>query len=85
MSKEPTKDYKITVDFGSSTATGFGGTAYEALSNVKRPVKITSKVFLTLTHGKKKAEQWYLPQRAKRLFYPNAQLILAKQLELLLR
>lgn len=58
---------------------------YEALASIPKPAKITGKTFLTVSQGKRKAQQLYMPVAAKRLFFPIAQPIIAKKLETLLK
>lgn len=77
--------YSIVIDFGSEQQSGSGDTMLDALEAVRRPVKIVGKTFISISNGARKANLVYLPTKAKRLFYPNAQLYLAKQLDLLLR
>jgi len=77
--------YEISIDFGDQTVTAEGSTLLEALQSVKRPTKIVGKTFVSITNGDRSAELMYLPMKAKRLFFPNAQVYLAKQLGLLLR
>lgn len=77
--------YSISITQGDKTYKGSGDSALEALKSVAKPLKIISKVFLTIKQGKRKAEMMFTPVRAKRLFYPNAQLYAAKQLEYLMK
>lgn len=72
--------FNITVKLGTNTLTGSGDTVLAALQAVPPPVKITTKVILTLTDGVKSCEKLYNIPRAKRLFYPMAQYLWAKQL-----
>lgn len=80
-----TSSYKLEIDFGSSKVEGTGATVLEALQSIETPVKIVGKTFIKLTDGTRTLERMYLPARAKRLFYPNAQFFLAKNLEFLLK
>jgi hypothetical protein len=77
--------YEVTIRLGDVTVKGKGDTAYEALSSVKKPIKITGKTFVTLKEGKRTAERMLMPTAAKRLFYPLSQQYLAKQLDFLLK
>ncbi len=77
--------FEISISLGDVQLKGKGATAYEALTSIKKPIKITGKTFVTLTQGKKKAERMLMPVQAKRLFYPVAQVFLAKQLTYLLK
>lgn len=81
--KEPA--YKLSIDFGDGPVVSKGDTALEALSSLKRPTKITGKAFLVLEKGKLSAKRMFMPIAAKRLFFPNAQLYIAKQLDYLLK
>lgn len=78
-------EFRITADFGEEVVSSTGETILEALENLKRPVKIVGKTFIRLSHGKKVSKLMFMPVRAKRLFYPNAQVYLSKQLEFLLK
>lgn len=82
MKKKP---YLLSITLGDLKLTGKGATMYEALTSIQRPVKITTKAFITVTQGSRKLEQMFMPQRAKRLFYPLAQSTFAKQFEFLLQ
>ena len=79
------KSYFISLAFGGEVYEGSGATVLEALKSMPRPVKIVSKGLLKLTDGVKKFEQMWMPVRLKRLFYPQAQGVLAKQLTYLLK
>ena len=85
MATKKTPAVKISLDFGDSIVKATGATVYEALSALVRPTKITGKVFLEARNGTRAVKQMYMPVRAKRLFYPQAQLYIAKQLEHLMR
>ena len=83
--KPAKKIYTISITQDGKTTKGTGATALEALQAVVKPIKIVSKVFLTITDGTRKAEMMYMPVKAKRLFYPIAQVIVAKQFEYLMK
>ncbi len=85
MTSKKESPYKISLVVGEDTIKGKGDSIYQALVSLKKPTKITAKSFLTLSKGTKSVERMYMPLAAKRLFYPVAQQILAKQLELLLK
>lgn len=74
--------FSISIILGDVTLKGEGNTAYEALSSIERPAKIVGKAFITIRSGDKKKEMMFMPAKAKRFFYPIAQVFLAKQLEL---
>lgn len=77
--------YILTITLGDDVLKGEGNTALQALKSIKQPVKIFTKGTIRLTYKDKKMEQTWLPFRIKRLFYPIAQSLLAKQLNLLLK
>ena len=77
--------YFISLTFGNQVYEGSGATVLDALKSMPVPVKIVSKGLLKVTDGVKKFEQSWMPVRLKRLFYPNAQSLLAKQLSYLLK
>lgn len=83
MKKTP--KYFISITQGDKTYKGSGDNALAALKSVIKPVKIIDKVFLTIKAGKRKAELMFMPTRAKRLFFPNAQIYVAKNLESLMK
>lgn len=74
--------YAITIKIGDNVLEGTGSTAYEALASIAKPVKIVGKGFLTIKYNGLKKEQMFMPPACKRLFYPQAQIFLAKQLVL---
>ena len=53
----------------------------EALNNLEQPPKIVSKGILRIQVGDKKRERPMVIHQMKRLFYPLAQQVIAKQLE----
>lgn len=75
----------ISLAFGDKIFEGSGATLLAALQSMPVPVKITTKGLLKITDGVKKFEQMLQPVKIKRLFYPLAQGVLAKQLSYLLR
>lgn len=77
--------FEITIKIGNETYTGKGANALEALLSIKRPLKIMNKGIVTLKQGDKKKELLYMPAKMKQLFYPNAQVIQAKNLAFLLK
>jgi len=85
MEKQKKVEYKISMNFGNETREGKGATVLEALESIEKPVKIVSKTFLKVTDGTRSAETMFTVPRAKRLFYPLAQVYMSKQLELLMR
>lgn len=79
------KPYLVSLALGDKVFEGSGGTVVEALRSMPVPVKIVSKGLLKLTDGTKKMERMWQPAKLKRLFYPLAQPVLAKQLNYLMR
>lgn len=80
-----TDKYSLSITFGDKTFTSTGKTIFEALEKIETPIKVTTKGFLTVTDGTKKAELMFMPAKAKRLFYPLVKVFTAKKLEYLLR
>lgn len=81
----PDEGYTLVIKLGDKTLEGHGTNAYQALSSIERPIKITTKAFVSMTDGKRAMEAMYMPMKAKRLFFPMAQHYLAKQLEFLMK
>lgn len=77
--------YKLSLKLGDTVITSQADTLFQAVVGLKRPEKITTKAVLTITHGKAKAEVLYNIPRLKRLFFPIARPIVAKQLASLLK
>src|SRR3990167_4279254 len=59
---------------------GKGNTALEALRNLPSPQKITTKGVLTISHGERTKVLTLLIPKVKRIFYPNFQSVIIKQL-----
>ncbi len=78
------KTYSLNLSLGDKTYKGKGETMLEALKDLKMPVKIMSKAILTISDGERSYGLDYLPLKTKRLFWKNAQPILAKQFMMLL-
>ena len=62
-----------------------GSTLLEALYNLEQPPKIVSKGFLTIKTDEKQVTQNLTVPQTKRLFFPLARHIVAKQLMFLLK
>lgn len=77
--------YKLVVSLGGVEIKSTGDTAFEAVSKLEKPVKITTKGTVTMTYGKQKAEVLYTIPRLKRMFYPIARTVVAKNLTALLK
>ena len=77
--------FSVSLNLGGTTLEGSGGTVLEALRALQKPVKITTKSVLTVSSdGKTHSRPLTIPL-AKRLFYPGAQMYLAKNLELVMK
>lgn len=85
MTKTKQAEYHISINFGDTTLEGRGSSAVEALKAITKPTKISTKGVITISDGTKRAEMTWQPAKLKRLFYPLAQNILAKQLNYLMR
>lgn len=77
--------YVIDITIGDTTLHGEGATAHEALAAVQRPSKITTKVFLSISDGTKRKDIMFMPLKAKRLFFPQAQYVQARNLLFLMK
>lgn len=55
-------------------------TVLEALENLERPQKIITKGTITVRHGSRKKELFFMPMAMKRIFYPLARVPMAKML-----
>lgn len=81
----PEPVYTMTVTIGDVTLTGQGNSALKALEALQKPAKITTKVFVSLSDGERRVDKLFMPGPAKRLFYPQAQYIQARNLLFLLK
>jgi hypothetical protein len=80
--KEPPYAISVLLD---REYTSSGETMMDALKTLPVPVKVVSKGLVKITNGGRKLEEVWMPVRLKRLFRPLARIVVAKQLELLLR
>lgn len=78
------KPYVISLTVAGKTYHGEGDSALDALSNLETPNKITTKGVLIL-NGNTTYEQVLPILRVRRLFFPFARTVIAKQFELLTR
>lgn len=86
--KRPLKDtprYAITLKMGDTLIASTGSTLLQALHSLTKPVKITTKSIITVTHGEKQFSRGLTIPMANRLFYPAAQIYHAKNYALLLK
>ena len=77
---EPAKGpkYSITLVASGNVTESEGYSMYEALKNLKKPEKITTKATIRIAYDGKEKEIYYTPNKLKRVFYPIAQELLAK-------
>jgi hypothetical protein len=85
VKKSPAKEVKIVLTMADWSSKGSGATILEALNALKSPIEICDHGVLTVTDGKRKAELDLTPHRMRRLFYPNSQVYVADELELLMK
>ncbi len=85
MKKNKTPEYVVSLQLDKTVLKGSGDTVLAALRALKKPVKITTKSVLTVQKGEKKHSRPLTIPFAKRLFYPAAQLYIAKDLQLLMK
>lgn len=71
----------ITLTVGDLTSQASGDSMLEALQSLEKPLKITTKGVVLLSNGTKERSIVYTPFQLKRMFFPMAQKILAKQFE----
>lgn len=82
---EVAPQFSVSLKLDKTTLEGNGNTVLEALRAIKKPVKITTKSVLTVTSGDKTHSRPLTIPLAKRLFYPAAQIYIAKDLCLFMR
>jgi hypothetical protein len=74
-------EYFLQLEVGGQLYFGDGLSMLEALHNLEQPAKIVTKGVLHIRVGdRKRARPMIIPQM-KRLFFPIAQVVIAKQLE----
>lgn len=71
--------FSITLQLGDVVTQGTGSSMFEALQSIPKPMKIVSKGTVTLSNGVKTRTLAYTPVQIKRLFFPLAQKVIAKQ------
>jgi len=79
------KVFSISLSLGDKVYKSKGANFLEALQTLKMPEKIMSKAILTISDGELSYDMDYLPLKTKRLFWKNAQPLLAKQFNMLVR
>lgn len=82
VSAPTTPQFTVTFTTGDQLYKGKGATVLEALQNTPRPTKIVSKGYIQVTDGTRSKNLPLTVERAKRFFYPQAQVYLAKHLSL---
>ena len=78
------KVFTLSLALGDKVYKSKGSTMLEALQTLPMSVKIMSKAILTISDGELSYDIDFTPVRIKRLFWKNAQPIIAKQFMLLL-
>lgn len=78
--KKSVEEYILTLTVGDTVTTGTGKTILEALESMPTPPKIVGKSTLLVQKGLLKRSLLLAIPQAKRLFYPLAQPVVAKQL-----
>jgi hypothetical protein len=71
--------YTFTLVHGAESFVGTGETALGALQNLKKPLKIITKGFITISNGRSERKLMFMPVQLKRMFYPSAQPFLARR------
>lgn len=74
--------YSLALTINRISYESTGESCLSAIQNLKRPDKITNKGVLLIKRGDASKEMLLQPMQIKRLFYPMAQVFLAKTLEL---
>ncbi len=82
---EKVTGFTITLTIADQTFTSTGATVLQTLEALVRPIEIVADGVLHLTDGTRNATMDLTPHRIRRLFYPNAQLYVADELEFLLK
>ena len=73
------KTYTISFKFADKEYKGKGQTMLDALLALPMPLKIMSKTVVTISDGVSSYDIDFQPVKLKRLFWKNAQPIIAKQ------
>ena len=77
--------YKITLTLGANITTSKGKSVLDALHNLKRPEKITTKGTLLFEHNESKLERRFMPLSLRMFLRPIAEEIMAKQIASVLK
>lgn len=73
-------EYTIELNLNGTVTSSTGPTALQALQGLERPLKIVTKGIVTVRHGEKVKQLFFMPPALKRMFYPLAQITYAKML-----
>jgi len=74
--------YVLELALGNETIVSKGDTMLDALKAMTLPTKVTTKTFVTVSHGDLKKKLFFTPAKVKRLFYPFSHVATAKLLAL---
>lgn len=85
MKKEKKSVFEIHLELNGTKLVSSGSSVLEALLNLPKPSKMTTKVIFTIFNKDKKYQEVMMPIKAKRLFYPLARKFWAKNIEHLLK
>lgn len=77
--------FEIAVTIAGKAFLGSGSTPIAALANLQRPPKVVSKGMVEIRYGALKKEMLYSIPQIKRLYYPLARTVIAKQFTTLLK
>ena len=73
------KLFSLSLSLGDKKYKSKGATMLEALKTLEMPEKIMSKAILTISDGELSYDIDFQPVKTKRLYWKNAQPIIAKQ------
>ena len=79
------EEFYISVRLGDKSFEGSGATLEDAIMSLPKKLKVVSKGFVSVTHGTCTTEKMYQPSGIKRLLFPMARHIVAKELSFLLK
>lgn len=79
-SEETPSSYRIELRIGDSVVESEAPSMLEALQKLEKPTKIITKGTIKVFHGDNNRELFFMPVQMKRLFYPLAQVTVAKML-----
>jgi hypothetical protein len=83
--KDLSSEYYVSVRLGDKSFEGAGSTLEDALASLPQKLKIVSKGFVAVSHEGKTTEKMYQSTGIKRLFFPMARHVVAKELTFLLK